>query len=81
MKKSFYENDIPFVKVETSTVDNSILRLKIYDAFKKRYEPPWPLRSDSKPFIQKNNYAKYKLNVDNIKPGFKVYRTLDDTIM
>lgn len=81
MKKSFYENDISFVKVETSTVDNSILRLKIYDAFKKRYEPPWPLRSDPKPFIQKNNYAKYKLNVDNIKPGFKVYRTLDDTIM
>lgn len=81
MKRSFYENDIPLVKVETSTVDNSILRIKIYDAFKKRYEPPWPLRSDSKPFIQKNSYAKYKLNVDNVKPGFKVYRTSDDTIM
>lgn len=81
MKRSFYENDIPSVKVETSAIDNSILRIKIYDAFKKRYEPPWPLRSDPKPFIQKNNYAKYKLNVDNIKPGFKVYRTLDDTIM
>lgn len=81
MKRSFYENDIPSVKVETSAIDNSILRIKIYDAFKKRYEPPWPLRSDPKPFIQKNNYAKYKLNVDNIKPGFKVYRTLDDTII
>ncbi|XP_060814039.1 lysosomal alpha-glucosidase-like [Bombus pascuorum] len=81
IKNSFYENDIPLVKVETSTIDDSILRIKIYDPVKKRYEPPWPLRADPKPFLQKNINTKYKLEIDNIKPGFKVYRTLDDTVI
>ncbi|XP_076621881.1 lysosomal alpha-glucosidase [Colletes latitarsis] len=78
---SFYGNDIPLVKVETSSVDDSILRLKIYDASKKRYEPPWPIRSDTKSFSQRNIDAKYKLDVDDTKPGFKVHRTTDDTVL
>lgn len=81
IKSSFYEDDLPLVKVETSTIDDSILRIKIYDPLKKRYEPPWPLRADPKPFLQRNFNTKYKLEIDNTKPGFKVYRTLDDTVM
>ena len=81
IKNSFYENDLPLIKIEASTVDDSILRIKIYDPLKKRYEPPWPLRTDFKPFSQKDINAKYKLDIDYTKPGFKVYRTLDDTVM
>ncbi|KOX74652.1 Lysosomal alpha-glucosidase [Melipona quadrifasciata] len=81
IKNSFYENDLPLIKIEASTVDDSILRIKIYDPLKKRYEPPWPLRTDFKPFSQKDINAKYKLNIDYTKPGFKVYRTLDDTVI
>ncbi|XP_003707619.2 lysosomal alpha-glucosidase isoform X1 [Megachile rotundata] len=76
---SFYENDLPFVKVEISSVDDSILRVKMYDPSKTRYEPPWPVRPDPKPFTRKNINAKYKLDIDNTKLGFKVYRTSDDT--
>lgn len=78
-KKSFYENDLPFVKVEISSVDDSILRVKMYDPSKARYEPPWPVRPDPKPFTRKNINAKYKLDIDKTKFGFKVYRASDDT--
>ncbi|KAK9300498.1 hypothetical protein QLX08_006841 [Tetragonisca angustula] len=81
IKNSFYENDLPLIKIEASTVDDSILRIKICDPLKKRYEPPWPLRTDFKPFSQKDINAKYKLDIDYTKPGFKVYRTLDDTVI
>ncbi|XP_017791091.1 PREDICTED: lysosomal alpha-glucosidase-like [Habropoda laboriosa] len=81
MKSSYYKNDLPIIKVESSTVDDSILRVKMYDPLKKRYEPPWPLRTNPKPFSQQNVNAKYKFDIDNIKPGFKVQRTSDDTVI
>ncbi|XP_076682895.1 lysosomal alpha-glucosidase isoform X2 [Andrena cerasifolii] len=76
---SFYGNDLPFIKVEVNGVDDSILRLKMYDPLKKRYEPPWPVRPDPKPFSQRNPNAKYNLEVDNTKAGFKVSRASDGT--
>lgn len=81
INSSFYENDLKLVKVETSVVDDSVLRIKIYDPLKIRYEPPWPVRRDPKPFLKQNVNAKYRLDVDNIKPGFKVYRSSDNTVM
>ncbi|KZC13685.1 Lysosomal alpha-glucosidase [Dufourea novaeangliae] len=78
---SSYKNDKDLVKVEASSVDDSILRLKIYDPLKQRYEPPWPIRSNPKPFEHRNVDAKYKLDVDNEKPGFKLYRASDDTVL
>lgn len=78
---SFYGNDLPFIKVETYGIDDSILRLKMYDPLKKRYEPPWPVRSDPKPFSQRNPNAKYYLEVDNTKAGFKVSRASDGASM
>ncbi|XP_017877498.1 lysosomal alpha-glucosidase-like [Ceratina calcarata] len=77
--ESFYKDDLPLVKVESSTVDDSILRIKLYDPLNKRYEPPWPIREDPQPFIRKNVDAKYKLDIDDTKPGFKVYRASDNT--
>ncbi|XP_031835185.1 lysosomal alpha-glucosidase isoform X2 [Nomia melanderi] len=76
---SFYKKDLPLLKVEASDIDDSILRLKIYDANKKRYEPPWPIRPDSKPFEGRNVNAKYTLNIDTTKPGFKVYRASNNS--
>ncbi|XP_017756803.1 PREDICTED: lysosomal alpha-glucosidase-like [Eufriesea mexicana] len=81
MKSSFYEDDLKLVKVETSVVDDSVLRIKIYDPLKIRYEPPWPVRTDSKPFLKQNINAKYRLDVDNIKPGFKIHRSSDNTVI
>ncbi|CAK9806680.1 Lysosomal alpha-glucosidase [Anthophora plagiata] len=80
-KSSYYKNDLPLIKIESSTIDDSILRVKIYDPIKKRYEPTWPLRADPEPFLKKNVNAKYKFDIDNIKPGFKVHRTSDDTVI
>ncbi|XP_053996416.1 lysosomal alpha-glucosidase-like [Hylaeus anthracinus] len=78
---SFYKNDLPLIKVETTSIDESIMRLKISDALKQRYEPPWPIRTNSKLFSQRNTNTKYKLDTDNAKPGFKVYRTDGDTVI
>ncbi|XP_034184315.1 lysosomal alpha-glucosidase [Osmia lignaria lignaria] len=78
-KDSFYKTDLPIIKVEVSSVDDSIFRIKMYDPLKKRYEPPWPHRSNPKPFSEKNVNAKYKVDIDDVKPGFKIYRTLDGT--
>lgn len=80
-KDSFYKTDLPFIKVEVSSVDDSIFRIKMYDPLKERYEPPWPHRSNPKPFTKKNLNAKYKVDVDDVKAGFKIYRTLDGTAM
>lgn len=78
---SFYENDLPLIKVEASSISNSILHLKMYDALKKRYEPQWPIRSDSKPFTQRNSSVKYTLDTDTTKPGFKVSRAEDGIVL
>lgn len=76
---SFVKNDLPLIKVETSDVGDSILRLKVYDPVKKRYEPPWPVRPESEPFVTGSSEAK--LEIDTTKPGFKVSRASDGTAM
>ncbi|XP_028045016.1 lysosomal alpha-glucosidase isoform X2 [Monomorium pharaonis] len=80
-KKSIYKNNVPLVKVEATSVDTSILRVKIYDPSKPRYEPPWPIRPDPKPFLYKVADKKYRFNSDVVKPGFKVDRISDGTTL
>ncbi|XP_076238484.1 lysosomal alpha-glucosidase [Calliopsis andreniformis] len=79
--KSFFKNDLPLVKVEASSVDDSVMRLKMYDPLKKRYEPPWPIRPSPKPVARVNVNEKYRLEVDSAKPGFKVSRAEDGTAL
>ncbi|XP_012274416.1 lysosomal alpha-glucosidase [Orussus abietinus] len=76
---SFYKKDINIIKVEASSIDSSTLRVKIYDPENKRYEPPWPLRSDPKPFTTRVPDAKYRLDTDKSKFGFNVTRAADGT--
>ncbi|XP_039303833.1 lysosomal alpha-glucosidase isoform X2 [Solenopsis invicta] len=78
-KESIYKNNVPLVKVEATSVNASILRVKIYDPLKPRYEPPWPIRSDPKPFSYQVADTKYRFYSDGVKPGFKVVRTSDAT--
>lgn len=80
-KKSPYKNDVPLVKIEATSIDSSILRVKMYDPLKNRYEPPWPIRSDPKPFLSKITNTTYQFNSDNVKPGFKVDRVSDRTTL
>ncbi|XP_033325789.2 lysosomal alpha-glucosidase [Megalopta genalis] len=78
---SFYKKDLALLKVEASTVDDSILRIKISDSLKNRYEPPWPIRTNHKPFTKQNIDTKYTLDIDKIKPGFRVRRNSDNTVL
>ncbi|XP_071566173.1 lysosomal alpha-glucosidase isoform X1 [Temnothorax nylanderi] len=80
-KESVYKNNVPLAKVEATSVDSSILRVKIHDPLKPRYEPPWPIRSDPEPFLYRVADAKYEFNSDGVKPGFKVNRISDGTTL
>ncbi|XP_011686550.1 PREDICTED: lysosomal alpha-glucosidase-like isoform X1 [Wasmannia auropunctata] len=78
-KESVYKKNVPLVKIEASSIDSSILRVKIYDPMNSRYEPPWPIRSDPKPFLYQVANTKYQFSSHDVKPGFKVNRTSDNT--
>ncbi|XP_011882286.1 PREDICTED: lysosomal alpha-glucosidase-like [Vollenhovia emeryi] len=80
-KESAYRNNVPLAKIEATSVDSSILRVKIYDPAKARYEPPWPIRSDPKPFLYQVSNTKYQFKSDGVKPGFKVNRISDGTTL
>lgn len=80
-KKSIYKNDVPLIKIEATSIDSSILRVKMYDPTKNRYEPPWPIRSDPKPFLFKITNTTYQFKSDNVKSGFKVDRVSDGTTL
>lgn len=69
---SHYKNDLPLVKIESTSVDSSILRVKLYDPSQKRYEPPWPLRRERKSFP---GTTAYGIKIDKSTPGFSVHRT------
>lgn len=53
----------------------------MYDPLKNRYEPPWPIRSDPKPFLSKITNTTYQFKSDNLKSGFKVDRVSDGTTL
>ncbi|XP_026830586.1 lysosomal alpha-glucosidase-like [Ooceraea biroi] len=80
-RKSVYKNNVPLVKVEATGIDNSILRVKIYDPLNARYEPPWPIRSDPRPFFSRISDSKYQFNNDDANFGFKVDRVSDNTTL
>lgn len=78
-KQSAYKNDIPLVKMETTMIDNSILRVKIFDPVNQRYEPPWPIKPDFPNYLPDN--PKYRFKTDDKKIGFQIDRVADDTIL
>ncbi|KAK2584914.1 hypothetical protein KPH14_002510 [Odynerus spinipes] len=78
-KQSPYKNDIPLVKMETTMIDNSILRVKISDPVNQRYEPPWPIRSDFPNYLPEK--PKYKFQTDDVKMGFQIDRITDNTTL
>lgn len=69
---SSYVNDLSLIKIESTSVDSSILRVKLYDPLNKRYEPPWPIRKESKSFI---GTTSYEIKIDKSTPGFSVHRS------
>lgn len=54
---------------------------QIYDPLKDRYEPRWPTRSNTKPFLSQINNTKYQFNSDDVRPGFKINRVSDGTTL
>ncbi|KAF7388428.1 hypothetical protein HZH68_012370 [Vespula germanica] len=80
-EKSAYKKDIPLVKMETTMIDSSILRVKIYDPVNQRYEPPWPIRSDFPSSYYWPEKPKYRFVTDDEKVGFKVDRVADNTTL
>ncbi|XP_014481924.1 PREDICTED: lysosomal alpha-glucosidase-like [Dinoponera quadriceps] len=79
--RSAYKDDVSLVKIEATGVDSSILRVKMYDPLKARYEPPWPIRSDTKPFLSQIADVKYQFKSDNVRPGFTINRVSDGTTL
>ena len=69
---SSYKNDLNLIKIESTSIDSSTLRVKLYDPSQKRYEPPWPLRPEAKSFSGTTNY---ELKIDKSNPGFAVHRS------
>ncbi|XP_051168285.1 maltase-glucoamylase-like isoform X2 [Leptopilina boulardi] len=72
--KSSYKNDLSLIKIESTSVDESILRVKLYDPLKKRYEPPWPIRNETNSFL---GTTMYNIKIDKTSPGFSVHRNLN----
>ncbi|XP_033209375.1 lysosomal alpha-glucosidase-like isoform X2 [Belonocnema kinseyi] len=75
---STYYEDLPLVKIESTSIDDSTLRVKLYDPLKKRYEPPWPVRSEPKSF---SGTTSYVLKINKSIPGFSVKRVSDGTTL
>ncbi|XP_031787365.1 lysosomal alpha-glucosidase [Nasonia vitripennis] len=76
-RDSFYKKDLKLVKIEATGIDDTTLRVKIFDPMNKRYEPPFPARSDPRPFMKKTSNPLYELKMDENVPGFKVMRSSD----
>lgn len=79
--KSAYKKDIPLIKMETTMVDNAVIRVKIFDPVNKRYEPPWPIRSDIPSSNRLPSRPMYKFITDDEKIGFKIIRAVDNTTL
>ena len=69
---STYKNDLPLIKFESFSIDSSTLRVKLYDPSQKRYEPPWPVRSEPKSY---SGATSYDLKIDKSTPGFSLHRS------
>ncbi|XP_015511679.1 lysosomal alpha-glucosidase-like [Neodiprion lecontei] len=76
--KSFYNDDIPVIKMETTTLSDSILRVKINDPQSPRYEPPWPVKSNWETSRVKDSSPKYIFQTDSSRPGFAIKRAADN---
>ncbi|XP_034941549.1 lysosomal alpha-glucosidase-like [Chelonus insularis] len=74
-RSSFLKDDLPILKMEAINIDENILEVKIYDPTKLRYEPKWPVRKHYKPFGQKMESTNYRFQMDNSKPGFRIWRS------
>ncbi|KAK0082860.1 hypothetical protein PV325_009722, partial [Microctonus aethiopoides] len=72
--ESFYKNDLQLIKMESTSINESILRVKIYDPTNTRYTPTYPLRDDVKPFSNNITNTKYQFEIDKSKPGFRIKR-------
>ncbi|XP_048513963.1 lysosomal alpha-glucosidase-like isoform X2 [Athalia rosae] len=79
--KSFYENDLDLIKMETTSLSDDILRVKIHDPENSRYEPPWPLKSNWADFRPKNSVPKYTFEADVLRCGFRVKRVADNVTL
>ncbi|XP_011503322.1 PREDICTED: lysosomal alpha-glucosidase-like [Ceratosolen solmsi marchali] len=80
-QNSFYKEDLLFIKYESIRVDNTILRMKIFNPSEKRYEPPLPIRINSEANLKKTVYAQYELKTDEYIPGFQVIRASDKQVL
>lgn len=80
-RNSFYKNDLQTLQMDAMSMDDSILRIKIFDPNNKRYEPPIPGNREFKPFLNKVENTQYNLSIDENVPGFKIMRASDKRIL
>ncbi|EFN85996.1 Lysosomal alpha-glucosidase, partial [Harpegnathos saltator] len=80
-RKSAYKNDVPLAKIEAINIDSSTLRVKIYDPLNARYEPPWPVKLDTKSVLSEIANKMYHFKNDEVRPGFKIDRISDGTTL
>ncbi|XP_046491044.1 lysosomal alpha-glucosidase-like isoform X1 [Neodiprion pinetum] len=79
--KSSYKNDIGIIKIESTSLTDSIIRVKISDPDNARYEPPWPVKRDWKKLPKKSSSPKYIFEIDESKAGFAIRRASDKTVL
>lgn len=53
----------------------------MYDSNNERYEPPWPIRNDPKPFTKSLRNVNYEFHADESQPGFQIKRSSDKEIL
>ncbi|KAJ8686732.1 hypothetical protein QAD02_022526 [Eretmocerus hayati] len=78
---SYYKEDIPLIKIQSTDVDNTILRVQILDPTKERYEPPFPIRSAFNKPLTSDSTSLLELKMDENCLGFKVTRSSDKQVL
>lgn len=79
--KSFYKNDISRIRLQSTSLSDSILRVKIDDPDNVRYEPQWPAQSNWDISRTEDSPPKYIFETDATRSGFAVKRAADNSIL
>ncbi|XP_033207449.1 lysosomal alpha-glucosidase-like [Belonocnema kinseyi] len=77
-EESHYSKNLKLVKIKSTSLDDSTLRVKLYDPVQGRYEPPWP-KTNIKEETTFRGEKLYSLELDKSTPGFTVKRRSDST--
>lgn len=79
--KSTYPDDVEYVRVDVVYETEKRLRVKIYDAKNKRYEPPYPKFSKQNKFSGAHKYNLELAHLQDSNFGFAVVRKYPNRIL